>query len=115
METKVLSVRVPVKFATDLQGYCKRSNITVSEYMQKGFTTVGMTQLDDISINTEVEDMILSVTGGSAVGILTYKGVKGALSDKYTDEQKEMYATIAGIATGLMSMVGIAKFIEATK
>lgn len=115
METKVLSVRVPVQFANDLQSYCKRSNTTVSEYMQKGFTTVGMTQLDEISIPNDTQNTLLGLTGGSAIGILAYKGVKGALGNKYTEEQVEVYSTLAGICAGIISMVGIVKLMELSK
>jgi len=115
MKTKVLSVRVPEEFASSLNLYCKSNKTTVSQYMQDGFKTVGMFSLDDIPVENEINDLLLSTGGGSLAGILAYKGIKHAMKDKYTEEERETFSVLGGIAVALMASIGIKKLIETLK
>jgi len=115
MKTKVLSVRVPEEFASSLQLYCKSNKTSVSQYMQEGFKTVGMVALDDIPMESEISELLLSTGGGSLVGILAYKGIKHSLKDKYTEGQIETFATLGGIAIALFSAIGINKLMKILK
>jgi len=116
METKVLSVRVPATFAKELRSHCKHNNLSVSEYMQKGFTNVGMAQFGEIEIQTETADMLLSVAGGSATGIIAYKGIKSVFLNKgFTEQNAEIYSMICGIAVGLLASVGLKELLKMMK
>ena len=111
-----MSVRVPSVFAKELASHCKHSNITVSEYMQKGFTKVGMMELDEITISKDTKEMLVALGIGSGVGILTYKAVYGTLIKKgYTKQKAEIFAVMSGITSGLLSGYGVDKLIKAFK
>jgi hypothetical protein len=116
METKVISVRVPAPFAKELANYCKQSNQSISEYVQKGFTNVGMMELDTIRVDPSTIDMLASIGVGSVVGILAYKGVYGTLKLKgYTDKDAEIYAVLAGVSSSILSGIGTHKLLKLFK
>ena len=103
----VMSVRVSKAFKKELNTYCKQKGISVSEYMQSGLETVGMMQLGEIHVNREAQRIITSITGGSLMATLSYKGIKYALKNKYTEKESNKWALIGAIALGLFSSVGI--------
>jgi len=113
MNTKVISVRVPSAFAKELSAHCKQTNQSISEYVQKGFTKVGMMDLEEIKADASTTEMLTSLGGGSALGILAYKGVKGVMKRKgIQDDQAEILSVISGVACGLLGGYGIHKLIK---
>lgn len=114
METKVISARVPLEFANNLQDYCNRQGITISKYLQDGFSSTPSdgAQFGKIDVPADTKETLLATGGGSAIGILTYKGAKYALKGKVDDEELEIYSAIAGVAVGLLSAWGISKLIK---
>jgi len=116
MKTKVISTRVPEAFAKELSAYCRHNGMTISEYMQQGFSKVGMTELGEIKIESDTKEMLVSLGVGSMIGILSYKGVYGVLTQKgYTKEQAEFFALLSAITCSLLSGYGVNKLMKALR
>jgi len=114
VNTKVISARVPIKFADELQSFCSKQGISVSQYLQNGFTNnpADGANFDKIEVDLDLEKVLLSAAGGGALGILTYKGAKYALKNRVSDDDLDLYAGIAGVVVGLLSVWGIAKLMK---
>lgn len=114
LNTKVISARVPIKFADELTAYCNSKGISVSRYLQEGFSNnpADGVNFDKIEVDIDLKKTLLAAAGGGALGILTYKGAKWALKNhsQITDNDDiDLYAGIAGVVVGLLSVWGIAK------
>jgi len=114
METKILSVRVPVEFAAELKRYCETSNMSTSEVLKKGFVDakqIGLFQAPEP--DDETIKMLGAVGVGSAVGILGFSAVKDVLLKRgYTEEKAQVAGVIAGIAIALLSGAGMAALLK---
>lgn len=115
VNTKVISARVPIKFADELTTYCNNKGISVSRYLQEGFSqnpSDGV-NFDKIEVqDVDLKKTLVAAAGGGALGILGYKGVKYALKDRVPEEDIDLYAGIAGVVIGLLSVWGIAKIMK---
>jgi hypothetical protein len=118
-KNKTMSFRVTDSFYNDVTTYCKHNNKTVSEVLQSGFTDGSQPSLFKLpEPSQELSETIASIGGGSLVGIVVYKGVYGALKQKYPTMKPmhmEMYSASAGIACALITGIGIAKLIKSLK
>lgn len=114
METKVISARVPVEFANNLTDYCSRQGISVSKYLQDGFSSTPSqgANFDKISVPDDTAEFLASITGGGVCAVLGYKGIKWALKDKYDAETIDMLAFVGAAAIGLLSALGIKKALK---
>lgn len=117
LNTKVISARVPIKFADELTAYCNSKGISVSQYIQEGFSTnpADGANFDKIEVDIDLKKTLLSAAGGGTLGLLTYKGTKWALknhSQITDDDDIELYSGIAGVVVGLLAVWGIAKLMK---
>lgn len=112
--TKVISARVPVEFANNLTDYCNRQGISVSKYLQDGFSSTPSegANFDKIDVPDDTVSFLTSVAGGGAAAVLSYKGIKWALEDKYDKQTVEFCSWIGAVAVGLLSAYGIKKLLK---
>lgn len=114
LNTKVISARVPIEFANNLTDYCSRQGITISKYLQDGFssTPADGANFDKISVPDDTIEFLTSVAGGGACAVLGYKGIKWALEGKYDEDTVNMLAFVGAAAVGLLSALGIKKLLK---
>jgi len=117
--TKVLSARVPLEVHQLITKQAKQSGLSTSGYLgalvrskdlPMKFTKGGV--LPSQNIPDEMDE-VLSMFGGLAVGTLVYHILQSQMpQDKYTQKEIDGYATILGIAGGLLSAFGIHEAIR---
>lgn len=116
LNTKVISARVPIKFADELTAYCSNKGISVSRYLQEGFSNnpADGVNFDKIEVDMDLKKTLLAAAGGGAVGLLSYKGVKWALKNhsQVDEDDIDLYAGLAGVVIGLLSVYGLAKLMK---
>ena len=128
MKTATISLRVPVDFKANLEAICKTKNVSMTDLCLSRLTPVsqiapvnavvlqklskgGLTKdsASDIVISPEFSNL-LSIGGGTTVGILVYKTLKRNLqknNPEWTDEKIEAIAFAAAMASALLSGYGI--------
>ena len=118
MATKVLSIRLPEESIKELKLYCKAQGTTPSAFVRDKFTDIGQCKLFEEGgevVETEFCDYLLGLAGGSTVGILVYKAVKGKLTSiggDYTDAKIETYSVVSGVVSALLAGYGIIKLMQ---
>ena len=128
MKTATISLRVPFDFKQELQSICDTSKVSMTDLCLSRLTPVsqiapvnavvlqklskgGLTKdsASDIVISPEFSNL-LSIGGGTTVGILVYKTLKRNLqknNPEWTDEKIEAIAFAAAMASALLSGYGI--------
>jgi hypothetical protein len=128
MKTATISLRVPVDFKANLEAICKTKNVSMTDLCLSRLTPVSQIapvnavvlqrlgkggaikdNASNIIISPEFSNL-LSVGGGTVVGILVYKALKLNLQNnnpEWTDEKIEAIAFSAGMASALLSGFGI--------
>jgi hypothetical protein len=120
VKTSTISVRLPENFITELKGYCKVNNQTVSDVMKAGFA-----QTQEIGLftapapNKNLNKYLTQVAGGSLVGILVYRwiygGLKSKYSEKFTDEEINILSTAGALCCSLITALGINELFKENK
>jgi hypothetical protein len=128
MKTATISLRVPIDFKANLDAICKTKNITMTDLCLSRLTPVNeiapvnavvlqklnkggllKDNASDIYISEELSN-ILSIGGGTVVGILVYKTLKLNLqrnNPEWTDEKIEAISVSASLASALLSGFGL--------
>lgn len=128
MKTATISLRVPVDFKANLDAICKTKNITMTDLCLSRLTPVNeiapvnavvlqklnkggllKDNASDIYISEELSN-VLSIGGGTVVGILVYKTLKLNLqknNPEWTDEKIEAISVSASLASALISGFGL--------
>lgn len=118
-KSKTLSFRVTEPFYNEVTTYCKHTNKTVSELLQTGFTDIQHPSLfKEPEPSKEITNTLLTMGGGSLVGVLVYKGVYSTLKKKYPNMKMshlETYSITSAVASAILACVGIAKLIKSMK
>ncbi len=119
METKTVSARVPVKFANELKNWTSANGKTVSEHLVDVFATLDnetfLPKTNEVEVEEETQGILLSLGGGGAIALLTYKGIMALLNEKYptlSNEDTKLYAIAGASAVGLLGGIGIHKLIN---
>jgi hypothetical protein len=129
MKTSTISLRVPLDFKAQIIKICENYDITISDYAISRLVPNGQTPpvnanalqkikqggtIVDNGIPTELSNM-LGVTGGLFIGVIVYRALKDALKDNnedWTDEKIQAIAFASGVASGLISGIGIQQISE---
>ena len=129
MKTSTISLRVPLDFKAQILKICENYDITISDYAISRLVPNGQTPpvnanalqkikkggtIVDNDIPTELSNM-LGVTGGLFIGVIVYRALKDALKDNnedWTDEKIQAIAFASGVASGLISGIGIQQISE---
>lgn len=128
MKTATISLRVPIDFKANLDAICKTKNITMTDLCLSRLTPVNeiapvnavvlqklnkggllKDNASDVYISEELSN-ILSIGGGTVVGILVYKTLKLNLqrnNPEWTDEKIEAISVSASLASALLSGFGL--------
>lgn len=128
MKTATISLRVPFDFKQQLQSICDTENVTMTDLCLSRLTPVSQIapvnavvlqklgkggaitdNASDIVISPELSNL-LSVSGGTIVGILVYKTLKLNLqknNPEWTDEKIEAISFAAGLTSAVLSGFGI--------
>ncbi len=117
--TKVLSTRVPIEIHNLITKQAKQSGLSKSAYLGELVKSKDLPTkyakgglLPSQNIPDEMNE-VLSMFGGLAVGTLVYHILQNQMpTDKYTKQEIDGYATILGIAGGLLSAFGIHEAIR---
>jgi len=106
MKSKVISARVPLDIAEMFEKTCKQRGITKSKYLVDHITSPGIQTFDNggiVELPSEVGDL-LSVVGGTGIGLLLFRIVNNGLKEKdYTENERLLFAGTCAIAGGLLS------------
>tara|TARA_B110000285_G_C15038811_1_gene570739 strand:+ start:746 stop:1102 length:357 start_codon:yes stop_codon:yes gene_type:complete len=106
MKSKVISARVPIDIAEMFEKTCKQRGITKSKYLVDHITSPGLQTFDKggiVELPENVSDL-LSVVGGTGIGILLFRIVNNGLKDKdYTENERLLFAGTCAVAGGLLS------------
>ena len=128
MKTATISLRVPFDFKQELESICKTQDVSMTDLCLSRLTPASQIapvnavvlqklgkggaigdNASDVLISPEFSNM-LSVGGGSLIGILVYKSLKLNLqrnNPEWTDEKIEAIAFAAAMAAALLSGFGI--------
>ena len=128
MKTATISLRVPFDFKQELESICKTQDVSMTDLCLSRLTPASQIapvnavvlqklgkggaigdNASDVLISPEFSNM-LSVGGGSLIGILVYKSLKLNLqrnNPEWTDEKIEAIAFAAAMASALLSGYGI--------
>jgi hypothetical protein len=114
-KTKVVSVRVPARFYNELKSYCTRNNTTTSKVLMTGYSGIiekGIFKVPEIDSNAA--EFLITTSGGGVAGILVYKAVYRALSDKtsFSQTEKQILSIASGTTVALLVGYGLAKLIK---
>jgi hypothetical protein len=136
MKTATISLRVPIDFKANLESICKTEGITMTDLCLSRLTPVNdiapvnavvLQKLNkgglikDSGANIVISDefsQLLSVGGGSVVGILVYKTLKLNLqrnNPEWTDDKIEAISFASAIASALLSGFGIHQLTKSLK
>jgi hypothetical protein len=133
MKTTTISVRVPVDFKQSIQSICESKGITLSDYCitkinpsatVPPINAVALQKLENGGLTKQTEAFkvpeelheILGITGGLGVGVVVYNALHLGLSKhnpEWSEDKCTTIATIAGIASALLSGYGIANLTKA--
>lgn len=128
MKTATISLRVPVDFKAELLATCNAKNVSMTDLCLSRLTPnpniapINAQVLQklsnggkvvmpssDVVIPSELTN-VLSLTGGTLVGILVYKALKTSLqtnNPEWTDEKIEALSVGVGLASALLAGYGI--------
>lgn len=125
MESKVISARIPVDIANEIEKMCSDNEISKSEYISN---KVGVDRQNAVEerINEKPElppqqvYNLLAGAGATAVGIGSFNFVKQAMSTavdetgkaRYTPQQAEIASWMTAISIGLISFGVFDQFSE---
>lgn len=125
MESKVISARIPVDVANEIEKMCTDNGISKSEYISNKVGVDRQNALEErVNAQPELPPQelynLLSGAGATVVGIGSFNFVKQAMSTavdekgkpRYTEQQAQIASWMTAISIGLISFGVFDQFSE---
>ena len=115
VNTKTLSVRVPLDVANRIENLCLQRNINRNQLLQECIASEGVVGIKNFSNGGSVEPMpemltdLLIGVGSLANGTVVYHLLNNNLPKTWSEETREMVSMISAIASGFAMVYGLDK------
>ena len=115
VNTKTLSVRVPVDVALNIENLCKQRGITRNQLLTECIGSEGIVGVNNFSVGGVAEPMnevltdVLIGIGGFATGSLVYHLLNNNLPESWDKETREMVSMVSAIGSAFAVAYGLEK------
>jgi pyridoxal biosynthesis lyase PdxS len=115
VNTKTLSVRVPIDVASMVENTCKQRGITRNQLLTECIASQGVVGVNNFEKGGVAEPMddtltqILIGIGGVATGTLVYHLLNNNLPKSWDKETRELVSAVSAIASGFALAYGLDK------
>lgn len=115
VNTKTISVRVPIDVANRIENLCKQRNINKNQLLQECIASEGIVGINNFKKGGLAEPMpdtltqILVGVGGVATGTLVYHLLNNNLPSTWDKDTRELVSAVSAIASGFAVAYGLDK------
>lgn len=115
VNTKTLSVRVPIDVAVNIENLCKQRGITRNQLLTECISSEGIVGVKNFEVGGSVEPMpeiltdLLIGVGSVATGTTVYHLLNNNLPSTWEVETREMVSMISAIASAFVMAYGLEK------
>jgi hypothetical protein len=115
INTKTLSVRVPLDVAQMIENRCKQRGINRNQLLQECIASEGVVGVNSFNQGGNIElmpsiltDLLVGI-GGVATGTVVYHLLNNNLPKTWTEEERELVSIVSAIASGFAMVYGLGK------
>ena len=115
VNTKTLSVRVPLDVANRIENLCLQRNINRNQLLQECIASEGIVGIKNFSNGGSAEPMpemltdLLIGVGSLATGTVVYHLLNNNLPKSWSQETREMVSIVSAISSGFAMAYGLEK------
>jgi hypothetical protein len=115
VNTKTLSVRVPIDVAKMVENTCKQRGLSKNQLLSELIASQGTIKVNDFNkggVAKPMDDFLTSIlvsVGGFATGACVYHLLNNHLPKEWDEETRELVSVFSAIASGFAMAYGIDK------